>query len=81
MHFRRLVCPLPMWEAVLGVGDCAPDAGLAISLFGSALLTSYVQLCAPYGGGDGSEDIYPSLVDKTLVALIISMSKNTAKAR
>ena len=27
-----------MWEAVLGVGDCAPDAGLAISLFGSALI-------------------------------------------
>ena len=46
MHFRGLVCPLPMWEVVLGVGNAFPmrDWPFPCLEVRSSLLTSSILL-------------------------------------
>ena len=56
MHFVSLVCPLPMWEVVLGVRNAlptwdwpSPSLEVRSSLIArrSSLISIYIQLCAP----------------------------------
>ena len=65
MHFRSFICPLPMWEVVLGVRNALPmrDWPFPCLEVRSSLvvhLNSHTAL-SPEGGGygrqDGDEDV------------------------
>ena len=47
MHFRSFICPLPMWEVVLGVGDALPMRDWPFPCLEVRSCESYIQPCAP----------------------------------